>query len=237
MKRIGITSNILRSKVAPIHILDRGYFDSVAKEGALPIILPILETRDQAREIVENLDGLLISGGIDIAPFYYNENPATEETYHDQRDAFEKLLFEEARKIRLPILGICRGMQLTNILLGGSLISDIKKAGYNKDLLHVRTTWPEDRPEDLYHKISLEEDSQFYKITGEKDLVVNSIHHQAIGRLADGLRVVAKAADGIIEAVEEENYPLIAFQFHPERGIKGVSEPIFKYFIQEMVKC
>ena len=159
---------------------------------------------------------LLLSGGVDIFPEFYNdwEDGINRQQYIPERDGFEFKLLEYALENKMPVLGICRGMQLINCKLKGSLISDIETI---RGVYHDRISPAEDR----FHDITINQNSLLFEVTGQNSGTVNSIHHQAIDRLGEGLMVSAKAHDGIIEAVEwleKENKPfLMAVQWHPER--------------------
>jgi len=160
---------------------------------------------------LENCNGLVLSGGIDVHPSYYN-NPKTDypkaEGFDEARDRFEKEVFELAQKNQLPILGVCRGLQFINCLLGGTLIQDLG------DLNRTHEGGP-----DKIHDVKVVEHSLLRKISGLSNGKVNSSHHQAIDRLGKGLKVNCKAEDGTIEGIELESNKsfLLAVQWHPER--------------------
>ncbi len=230
LKIVGITTSLIKSEVADSLSMDKAYFDSVKKAGGLPVGIPIIKNTKVAEEIASFIDILVLSGGVDIRPFLYGKNPTTVEDYNPERDDFELALLEAAMKRELPILAICRGMQLTNIHLGGSLIRDLKQEGYNQ-VIHHRTEFPDNGPTDVYHFIETKDGSVVNELLGKK-LVVNSLHHQAIDSLGDGVVPVAYSEDGVIEAIELVNYPnYLGFQFHPER-LEGDPFPkVFEYMI------
>lgn len=159
---------------------------------------------------------LMLTGGADIFPEFYNdwEDGNNREDYIPDRDGFEFKLLDYALENNYPVLGICRGLQLINCRLNGSLINDIETVR-NKNHRKISDT------EDRYHNVNINRNSLLYEITGEESGMINSSHHQSIDRVGEGLRVSAKAADGIIEAVEwkEKNGKpfLLAVQWHPER--------------------
>ncbi len=217
VKKIGISTSLIKTKIAPILKLDDGYVGSICCAGALPLMLPVFENIENAKEIVSNLDAVILAGGVDISPFYYNEDPVMETTYQPERDESEMMILKAAMERRIPILAVCRGLQLTNVALGGTLYQDLKMSGFTK-IVHHRDHYDEDGPDELYHFIDIDKNSRFYEIVKTETMVVNSIHHQAIKELADGLIPVAKSRDGIIEVVEMKDYPyFLGFQFHPER--------------------
>lgn len=239
LKVVGISTSLLKTKVAPIMRLDDGYIKSISEAGALPLMLPVYEDLENAERIVDELDAIILAGGVDISPFYYNEDPVMVTTYQPERDASEMMLLKAALKRRIPILAVCRGLQLTNIALGGSLHQDLKMSGY-EEIVHHRDTIKPDGPDEVYHFIKISKDSKFYSIVENEEMVINSIHHQAIKELGNGLKPVAWSRDGIIEVVEMEDYPYYyGFQFHPERlsedAVYGNEfKKLFKDFIRSI---
>ena len=164
---------------------------------------------------VESCDGLLLSGGADIHPAYFGESDPDllSRNVDRARDGMEFDAWARARKRRLPVLGICRGLQLVNVALGGSLILDLQWTGISG---HGKAA---DR--DVAHSITIEPASLVHSLTGTTTCRVNSAHHQAAGRVADTLRVTARSDDGVIEAMEwaetaAEQF-LLLVQWHPER--------------------
>ena len=175
---------------------------------------------------IKKCSSLLLTGGDDIFPEFYNdwEDGKDRLKYKPARDGFELKLFDYALSNPLPVLGICRGLQLINIRLKGSLINDIETVrGTN----HTKISETEDR----MHEVNLFENSLVYEIVQEKRGTVSSSHHQSVDRLGEGLSVTAKADDGIIEAVEWEDKTLkpflLAIQWHPER-MKEQNSPFAK---------
>ena len=215
---IGLSGSILTHKGKTFSGYLRSYANedyvrAVSKNGGVPLILPVTADEEIIKRQVEKLDGLIITGGHDISPTSYGEEPLVKlgETL-PIRDSFDRLLFKYAIKKNIPILGICRGLQMMNVYFGGSLYQDLS---YNK-VSYVKHD-QEDGPTLATHSISIEEDSWLYKSLGEGEVLVNSFHHQAIKDLASDLRVVARAKDGVIEAVEHKSYGyMLGVQFHPE---------------------
>jgi putative glutamine amidotransferase len=176
----------------------------------------ILDYKKNNFDDIKKCSSLLLTGGDDIFPEFYNdwEDGKDRSAYRPERDGFEYKLFDYALNNSLPVLGICRGMQLINSKLNGSLISDIETIrGTN----HRKISDNEDRT----HEVTLNDSSLVFDIVHQKKGIVSSSHHQAIDRPGEGLIVTAKANDGIIEAVEWENKTakpfLLAIQWHPER--------------------
>lgn len=177
--------------------------------------------------------GLLLTGGSDINPKIYNQTNEKNlsKDINEERDKFERNLLDIALKNNLSILGICRGLQLTNAHLGGSLIQ------------HIDRHKSENSSDDLEHDIELLEDSKLFAIVNVKSGKVNSAHHQAVDTVADSLKVSALSSDGIIEALEwknpESDSPLLLVQWHPER-MKNKNNPLSKeilnWFIKSQIK-
>ena len=202
------------------------YVQAVKKAGGVPIVLPNGDgSSDKIAEYIELLDGLIMPGGADIPPSEWGEEPhSTTRVLEDNRYLFEKALITAwIKKTNKPLLGICLGSQWINVVHGGSLIQDIpSKFGVN----HRGVT----------HQVTLESNSRLSKIFGETELVVNSLHHQAVGRLGEGLRLVAKSPNGIIEATEtiDPDRFLIGVQWHPEEMAPKdpLQEKLLKAFVQ-----
>lgn len=209
--------------------LSDAYLRAVIEAGGIPIVAPCAPTQKLVAEMVARVDGILLSGGDDIAPSLYLD-PVPEDLgkkcseTDPKRDLFETLLINEAFRQQKPMLAICRGHQMVNIALGGTLIVDIPTQAPS-EITHARM----DLKDREVHPILIEEESLMSKILGTREIGVNSTHHQAIGKLAPGLKVAAKAADGIVEAIELCE-PLLPFflgvQFHPERLIWRL--PVFQ---------
>ncbi len=157
--------------------------------------------------------GLLLPGGGDMDPSFYGETNRYSKNIHPSRDRLEVDVLHRFLKIRKPILGICRGIQVINVALGGTLIQDLMaEAGIFGHSL------PASPDRDTYHLIEIAGTSFLFTRVNESSLVVNSHHHQAIGKLAPDLQVSARSLNGVIEAVESSIYPnLLGIQWHPER--------------------
>lgn len=202
---IGITASLDDGWV----INDQNYANSVVKAGGIPVILPPLFDLERIEAVLARIDGLIISGGQDISPFLYHQDPHPKcGPISRRRDDYETKLYHLARERNMPILAICRGMQLINILHGGSLVQDIV-AQRPDSLEHVK---PDVTPS--LHRITTEAGSAVADIMGEQ-AIINSLHHQAIDQVGEGLAITARAGDDMIEALEADN--LVAVQFHPER--------------------
>jgi putative glutamine amidotransferase len=218
--------------------LSNRYTDAVMAGGGLPVILPATSRRVVIAEAVRRCDGVLLTGGDDIDPkLYAPELPEalakTSRSHDAERDVWEKLLIEEVFQQRKPLFAICRGQQMLNVALGGTLLVDIASQVPNA-LNHNQMA----RKTEPVHTVSVAAGSLLANITGETALGVNSTHHQAVGRVADPLRAVAHSADGVIEALELKDPGLLPFllavQFHPERMIdrSALFLPLFSRFVR-----
>ncbi len=213
---IGITSSRkLNAKGLPIIFVMEAYIQAISRAGAVPVIVPLGLPEEGLQNILPRLDGILFSGGGDIAPERFNgdEHPAVSEVDAD-RDRVEIHLAQAAAQQGMPFLGICRGIQVVNVALGGTLYTHIS------DQLPgaLKHNYYPDIPRDyLAHSVRVESDSRLGMILGGCEFEVNSLHHQGIETPAPGLSITAHAPDGLIEAVELPDHPFgLAVQWHPE---------------------
>lgn len=190
------------------------YIAAVKKAGGTPVLLDLYESSKEADEALKSIDALIITGGEDINPKYYGQEPADElEDVNSKRDASDMLLVEAVMETDIPVLAVCRGCQLINVAAGGSLTQDIPSQLETGDEKHRNA----DLADFAYHNINIEYGSQLYEIMGETSLRVNSWHHQAIRELADSYEVSAISDYGVIEAIENKDRDFfIGVQFHPE---------------------
>lgn len=209
---IGITT--FESEEKGYHRIKSNYINSVFAAGGIPINIPIIHEEKDYDAYLDILDGIIFTGGLDVSPLSYNENPLKEiNSTSSIRDKYEMGLFKKAYERKLPILGICRGLQVANVVLGGSLYQDIYV-----QVPGVLGHQPDDMPNDeFYHSINIKKDTKLSNIFESEKIFVNSLHHQAIKELGEGLVIAALSEDGIIEAVEPtDDRFLIGLQFHPE---------------------
>jgi len=215
------------------------YRQSVLHVGGTPTILEPSMTAEQA---LSGVDGLLLTGGDDVAPSRYGE-PAHAATVEAEkgRDEFELALVAAARARQLPIFAICRGIQVLNVACGGTLVQDIPSqiAGALSHSLPV----PPNQPFSLAHEVWIERDSLLSKLMRERladvdTCEVNSRHHQAVKAVATGFTVSATAPDGVIEAIEDPSLPFcLGVQWHPENFFRtGEFRPLFEGFLEASTK-
>lgn len=204
--------------------VSHAYGEAIYRAGGLPLVTGGVGAEDWARLC----DGLLLSGGIDLHPQRYGEELLNDTvTVCPERDEFEWALLRAFLQQGKPVFGICRGCQLINVALGGTLYQDLAE---QMGVGH--------RDGALRHEVTADEDSVLYRLFGPRFLT-NSTHHQAVRRTAPGLRVTARSDDGVVEALEHETLPILATQFHPERLTGALREagvpdfaPLFEHFVE-----
>jgi len=186
------------------------YIDAVRRAGGIPVLLPPGEP--QLAELLKLLDGVILSGGGDLDPTLYDGlHHETIYTIDPERDATEIALTRELVSLEVPLLGICRGAQVLNVALGGTLIEHLPEV-VGDEVSHRASP-----PGATQHPVTVEPTSRLAEILGQTELAPVSWHHQAVRRPAPGFKVVAQADDGTIEALEMPDHPwLIALQWHPE---------------------
>jgi putative glutamine amidotransferase len=184
------------------------YVKAVRRAGAIPVILPVIDPddRNELDAVLDAVDAVIVTGGCDVEPSLYGETQAPETGPIDPvRDATEIALCRAVIKRDQPTLCVCRGIQVLNVALGGTLVQHVPE--------HSR----DDRYNDTVHEVTLEAGSRIAKALGRSSLGVNTLHHQTIDRLGDRARAVAWADDGTVEAIEVEGAPhVLAVQWHPE---------------------
>jgi len=215
--------------------MDPAYTHALEEAGAVPVILSLTDSETVLKQFASFFDGFLFAGGPDMHPNYYGEEKADYcGDICEMRDKLEAYMFREAViNQNKPALGICRGIQVINIMLGGSLYQDIPTQ--LPGTINHRQEPPYDVP---VHHVRLIPESPLCKLAGKEHLETNSIHHQGIKTLAKGLEVMAKSDDGLIEAVYMPDHPFVwAVQWHPECSIKEeLSKKIFSSFVEGVKK-
>ncbi len=194
--------------------LSRYYVQCVTEAGGLPLLIPNMAP-EMAGAYLTRMDGLVLSGGLDVDPHYYGEEPLPDLGKIDiVRDEFELELVKVVKEAGVPILAICRGIQVMNVAFGGTLIQHIP-AQVEGALKHEQSAIRDDA---VSQSIDIVEGSQLHEIAGTTRTRVNSFHHQSVKRVAEGFQVTATTLDGVIEGIEDPNHPYcVGVQWHPER--------------------
>jgi len=219
--RVGITCSPLRAA---------GYYDAylraIESAGADPVVFSPSDTRPgpgEAQRLLNGVDGVLMPGGWDVDPEQYGEARDVDQTEVDPAlDETEIALVREAVATGVPVFGICRGQQLINVALGGSLVQHVDGHDMHG---HPRNL--------LTHAVEIDADSELARVVSASELMVNSLHHQAVKELAPGLRATARSADGVVEALENANGTVLAVQCHPEEllGDTTWARALFQRFV------
>ena len=236
---IGISSSVIVDEAGSFAgykraYVNKDYVDAVVRAGGVPLIIPFTTNKEVIISQAQLIDGLILSGGHDVSPYNYGQEPSQKlgETF-PERDTYEMILLEESKKRDIPILGICRGFQLINVAAGGTLYQDLSLIPGNI-LKHNQVSNPTLKT----HKIEIKENSFISSIFG-KETMVNSFHHQALDKVADDFIVVARASDGVVEAIEHKTYKfLVAVQWHPEMLAVNCEKArvLFSKFVEEAKK-
>lgn len=212
--RIGVTGTTRQFDGAARSAVNAAYVQATLRAGGIPLVLPPVIRSEDVPAIVDVLDGLLLTGGEDMDPAHFGEAPhAKLGTVDPERDRFELAILREAWERRLPILAICRGIQVVNVAFGGTLWQDIPSQRPG-GLSHNPKTPRDQRA----HPVQLTPGSRAARALGAERIEVNSFHHQSVKDLGDGLAITGVAPDGEIEAIESTGDApwLLAVQWHPE---------------------
>ncbi|MFP3153978.1 gamma-glutamyl-gamma-aminobutyrate hydrolase family protein [Lachnospiraceae bacterium ZAX-1] len=208
----------------------REYVSSVERVGGIPLLLPLVANKELLQDYIDLCDGFLLTGGQDVSPLCYDAEPAPLLGGTNlELDEFQRLLLHKVVDTRKPFLAICRGIQLLNVIRGGTLYQDTSYA--KGDTYKHRQ---ETASGDVSHKVLIEENSILRGLF-DAEIYTNSYHHQSVKDVGEGLRVTAKAADGIIEAVELLGYPFgLGIQWHPELMFakNETMRPLFAALVQ-----
>lgn len=235
---IGITTQTLEpipGELPRCWVMSQRYVDVLTSVGALPWVIPLSHDMATLRAIYEQLDAVFLPGGVDMDPDQYSESRLPECGVTDaDRDRVEVALVRWAMADRKPVLAVCRGVQVLNVAAGGTLYQDLAEwceAAIKHDY------WPMEvkQRQDLVHEVSIEDGTQLASIIGAGSATVNSMHHQGIKKLAEGLVVNALAPDGLIEGVEgaDDGY-LIGVQWHPEELVE--SDPAMRRLFESFIE-
>lgn len=232
---IGLTAQYEQLVNKKMLEINNTYVDAILEGGGIPIVLPIVMDADTIDNYLDLVDGILLTGGGDISPLSFGEEPIKEiGSICIARDKMELELFRRAYERDIPVLGICRGLQIINIALEGTVYQDIfVQLPYS--IAHVYS----ENVSQGFHTINILKDSLLYEIFGKDKLVVNSQHHQSIKDIGENLRVTSTTVDGIVESVESTNDKFVfGVQFHPEAMIYNDKEfiKLFNYFVNKCKK-
>src|SRR3989344_1067135 len=240
-KIIGITGQRLIPQImgnTPMFAVRKSYIDLFQKQGVVPIALPNSWSTAILNNYLRIIDGLCVTGGGDVHPKnYQSKKEKYTGKFHmdidEERDFTESFLIKGIIKKNKPLLGICRGCQMINVVMGGNLTQHLGMGRSKNREVHLTT--PEKGGWDIKtHKVMIESDSKYFSIVKKKQFSVNSIHHQAINKLGKGLRVAAKSPEGINEAIEGTGESFIfGVQWHPEKMVLDHStKRLIKAFIK-----
>lgn len=227
---IGLTGSYKPDPETPQHFLNQSYFEAIRHFGGIPLLIPVLAQKEELDFLLNQCDGLLLTGGGDMDPALFGETVLNDTVViASERDEAEYLVLDLAVQRNLPIFGICRGVQVMNVYFGGTLYQDIP-AQIPSDVAH--------RMEKPFHRTChccvVESDTPLYELTGVSEFGVNSHHHQAVKELAPGFIAMGRSEDGIIEAICDPSKTFCwGVQWHPERiwDIEESSAKLFEAFI------
>jgi putative glutamine amidotransferase len=217
---IGLTTYAKKSQDTnvPLYGLMTSYVEAVTMAGGIPVLIPLNLTEDALRTLLARLDGFILPGGGDIDPLNYHGGAHPELRGIDRdRDRVEIFVAQQAAQSRKPLLAICRGHQVLNVALGGTMYEDIQSqlpGAIRHDF------WNSGPRTDLPHEVAITPNSKLAEIIGRRSSPVNSLHHQGVRDIAPDLSVTAVAPDGLVEGLEIKDHPFgVAVQWHPENLI------------------
>lgn len=225
---IGITTFIGKNNQE----VPKNFIDVISEESGIPILLPEIENENLIKEQVKSIDALLLTGGDDVDPALYGEDPHQKlANIEPERDEYEWKLIDYALESGIPILGICRGSHMLNVHGGGTVYQDIYDQ-VDADLIKHQK---HDKEEHFTHKVNIKEGTKMREIVEQEEIFTISNHHQAVNKVADNFRVAARTNDGIIEAIESKNPGfVIGLQWHPEDRYHNdeASKNIIRKFVE-----
>jgi putative glutamine amidotransferase len=214
--------------------LKRSYYEAVERSGGIAVVLPNTKRANKIDKLLSILDGLIISGGNDVDPVFYGERRIAKNlNITPERDLFEIALVKEAKVRRIPLLAICRGMQLVNVAFGGSLYQD-----FSCEKMFLDHTLEGSTVYNKRHPVIIQERSKLFNIIQKKKIMVNTSHHQMVKKVGSGLVVTARSEkDGVIEAIESKDaHLLLGVQWHPELMKDKSSKAMFDALIKSAIE-
>lgn len=232
---IGITCNYMIAETQMSLGQERNFvskemIDAVIEAGGVPVLIPIMNREEDILDIMDLINGIILSGGYDVNPIYYGEEPSKSVGFtYTPRDLFELFIVKAAIEKDMPILGISRGQQIMTVAFGGKLYQDLDQ-NENSYINHMQRS----NINDIGHYVDIKKGSKLYKIFGTERLLVNSFHHQAAKSVPRYFQVTAMSSDGIIEAMEHESKPIMSVQWHPEIMIE--KHPVMLKIFEEFIK-
>jgi putative glutamine amidotransferase len=212
------------------YFASKDFIDAVVDSGGVPVLIPILNSEEDMLKIMDTLDGIILSGGFDVNPIFYGEEPTKHVGFtYTPRDLCELFIVKAAIEKDMPILGISRGQQIMTVAFGGKLYQDISDndESYINHFQRASIT-------DIGHYVNLIPGTRIHKIFDNDRVLVNSFHHQAVRELPKNFIISAISADGIIEAIEHKSKPILAVQWHPEIMIR--KHPVMLKIFEEFIK-
>lgn len=234
---IGISGSLLTIETGALKGRERAfvgqdYIQAISHAGGIPIILPVIQESQAIAKYVEMIDGLILSGGYDVDPHFYNQEPhALLQCCYPDRDCYEIELVRLAALAEKPILGICRGIQLLNIAFGGSLYQDLSQHS-ESPLQHNQMS----RVDYPIHKVQIKKGTVLHQIVKQATIRTNSLHHQSVHLPAPGFTINAVSSDGIIEGIEkmDESF-ILGVQWHPE--LMCIRDPLMRELFRSFVNA
>ena len=213
-----------------VEYINKVYCEAIMRAGGIPILLPVTSDPDAAEQMFSLCSGMLFPGGVDVDPKFYGEAPdPLIGTIDCVMDRFWLQALEFVRAHKIPVLGICRGLQLVNVGMGGSLYQDLSRRG-GPSYLHNQ----KQNRDYLMHEVTIEPGSRLGQVLGEEPVYTNTIHHQCVKAAGKGLKLVAQTGDGVPEALESEDGQIMLVQWHPEALLDA--EPRMRRLFEDLIE-